>query len=358
MGNSYKDYLDENRDSIVRAILMFVGIVVIAVLIIVVVFHGFGGKTEEENEDNGTGALQAMNVESDVDKELLPEIGSQAEIPEADITPEATGEEYRSTLYRIGMDTMIYAAASDDYGNYYYYEWGVASQGEYYCSAGNDVRDGYVQIQYKDDVGYVFADSVERCENAVVLPTTPESQLGGAIYGPSACGPTAACILVNNEKNKNWDKDTLIQLSESMGYNDQGNLQSLSGGMTGPKVAKLINEYSGGELIAENVFDADSINALKSWINKGHRVLTSVRYIESQGIVDMDTFESASGPAETSTHFVVVCGYYDNGMQCTFFFADPYYLYGGDALGSVDSQLLARSIAMVNSEPQTMIVLR
>lgn len=355
MGNSYKDYIDENRESIIRAIVMFVCIVAAAVLIIVLVFHGFGGKSEEEGEDNS--ALQAMNVESDVDKDIVPEDVSQADEGEEN-APVVLADEYRSTLYRVNTGTMIYAAASDDYGNYYYYEWGVASQGEYYCADGDKVQDGYAAIKYRDDTGYVMSDTVERCENAVVLPTVPESQLGGTIYGPSACGPTAACILVNNEKNKSWDKDTLIQLSEAMGYNDQGNLQSLSGGMTGPKVAKLINEYSGGELIAENVFDPDSINALKSWINKGHRVITSVRYIESQGIVDTDTFESASGPAETSTHFVVVCGYYDNGVQCTFFFADPYYVYGGDALSSVDSQLLARSIALVNTEPQTMIVLK
>lgn len=349
--NSFKNYLDENRDTILKAVIICFCLIVVAVLIIVLVFHGVGSNGEEEETEPAAVTVQSTAVAE-----------SQAELSEPDVevvdTVPETETEYSSLLYKVKTGTMVYAVTPDDYGNNYFYEWGTASQGEYFCAENDEVLDGYVAIKFRGDVGYLKQDCVERCENAIVLPTSPQSQLEGDIYGQSACGPTAACILVNNEKHLGWDKDVLIQVSEAMGYNDQGNMQSLEGGMTGPRVVKMINEYSGGELIAENVFDPDSLNTLKSWISKGHRVITSVRYLESKGIVDTDKFKTDDGEAETSTHFVVMCGYYENNGQCTFFFADPYYNYAGDALSSVDSKLLEKSISMVNTEPQTMIVLK
>lgn len=351
--NSFKNYLDENRDTILKAVIICFCLIVAAVLVIVLVFHGVGSKPEE-NEVTEPAAAAADSASGEI---VFEQDASQADVEVQEVIPTITTE-YSTVLYKVKTGTMVYALTVDDYGNNYFYEWSAASQGEYYCAENTDVTDGYVAIKFRDEVGYLKQDAVEKCENAIVLPTQPESQLEGDIYGQSACGPTAACILVNNEKKLSWDKDVLIQVSEAMGYNDQGNLQSLEGGMTGPRVVKLINEYSGGELIAENVFDPDSLNKLKELINGGHRVITSVRYLESQGIVESDKFKTEQGKVDTSTHFVVMCGYYENNGQCTFFFADPYYNYGGDALSSVDSKLLEKSISNVNTEPQTMIILK
>lgn len=164
-----------------------------------------------------------------------------------------------------------------------------------------------------------------------VLSTTTISQISGSIAGYSACGPTAATILVNAQKGAGWNKDNLILYSEQHGLNDQGSLRG-GGGMTAPRVVELINWYSNGYYNARNIYDSSKNMAtvLKEQIDSGKRALICVRY-----------YSSISTSWSAGTHFVVVCGYeYRNG-SLYFYYSDPYYT------GNYDRGLLLESANVI-----------
>lgn len=215
----------------------------------------------------------------------------------------------------------------------------------YYTGYENDKYKGYILIDYNYGTYLVKKSKVKIVKGANVLPTSAVSQIDGKYKGYSACGPTAAVILLNSEKKEKLNKDDLIRYTKNKKLNDQGSLTKRVGGMTSPKLIKLIKAYGYN---ASNIYD-DSVKSssiIKKQIDSGKRVIALVKY--SGGI------KRSKGAA----HFVVVCGYKYIDGKLYFYYADPFYTSGeGRSLLKVSASTLNKSMSRKFSEPNTILVL-
>lgn len=215
----------------------------------------------------------------------------------------------------------------------------------YYTGHESNKYKEYIVIDY--NYGTYLVDKLQTgiVDRAKVLSTSVISQIDGKYEGYSACGPTAAVILLNAEKNSGLHKDDLIQYSIKHNLNNQGSLMSMIGGMTSANVVKLISAYGYN---ARNIYDSlvKPSSLLKQQIDSGKRAIVLVKY--SGGI------QRSEGVA----HFVVICGYkYINEKLC-FYYADSYYSSGeGRSLMKISANTLDASMSGAFSEPNTILVL-
>lgn len=205
--------------------------------------------------------------------------------------------------------------------------------------------NGFIVIDYNYGTYLVEKSQAIIVDGAKVLSTAVVSQIDGKYKGYSACGPTAAAILLNSEKNENLSKDDLIKYAKKHNLSDQGSLTSHIGGMTSPNVIKLIKAYGYN---VSNIYNS-SVNPshiIKNQIDSGKRVIALVRY------------NGSINQSEGVAHFVVVCGYrHTNGKLC-FYYADSYYSSGeGRSLMKVSANTLDASVSGTFSEPNTILVL-
>ena len=167
-----------------------------------------------------------------------------------------------------------------------------------------------------------------------------------SVQGQASCGPTAVAILADWEKGAGWNKDDLIRYSEQNYLNDQGSLRA-GGGMTAPKLLKLISGYSGGTLSASNIYGSgDNTQVLKNLIDSGKRAIIVCQY------TSYVVTHYSSG-----THFIVICGYETIDGVLYFYYADPYYAAGGRSLLRVAASTLSASMSMVAREPRCIVVM-
>ena len=239
-------------------------------------------------------------------------------------------------LFYIGSSSTVYNLDKTYAGTVY--------ANSFYAGRFDSQYDGYYVISYMDKECLIKKENVYVRSNAKVLPTGAIGQMGGSIYGSSACGPAAAAILVNWQKGAGWSKDDLIVYAENRGLNDQGSLRG-GGGITAPNLIKLINQFSGGLYNAVNVYGGDTASNLKSKIDSGSRAIVVVQY--TSYIVTH---------YNSGTHFVVVCGYEYIDGTLYFYYADPYYGNGPRSLLRIDAATLAASMDMVTREPRCIII--
>lgn len=250
-----------------------------------------------------------------------------------------------SSLYRIKKDTTLYDKETMK-------KKGSVRSGDLYT--GNTVvgYEDYVLLDVRYDKLLVKKSDVECKKNAFILPTAAIGQWGESIAGWAACGSTAATILMNSEKNMDWNKDDLLVYTENHKLNDQGSLRYGGGGMTANRIVELIDGYSEGQYSVENIYGDKPCDIILKQLKSGHRCLVAVRYVSD--IVGWDRYNGRL----SGTHFVVVCGYETVDGVTKFIYADPYYGDGGRSLKRVDKDLLTRSMNLVNTEPKTLIVLK
>ena len=330
--NELKKIMNDNRNDIAKASRLGLGIVLGAVILIGIIFYGIAPKTRKSDDTS-----YAAPVESKVETD-------QAEEPvktENMIQPEEVTEKPKGHLYRVGADTGV----TDKSGGYI----GAATEGELFTSY--DVLDiaefgtgKQIEVDYLSQKGYLPADDLVEVGAAVVLPTAGSSIMKDEYSGSYPCDPKdsgyiAAAALVNSQKLFQWDKTDLISAA--------GVLQ------TGDDLVKLINSYSGGDLIAEKSTDVTEAS-LKARIDEGRRVLLAVRYYD--GVADFD-YSDYYG-VTTDTQYVVVCGYEDFDDGLYFYCCDPFYGQGGRSLTSVSSDTLVSSAGLVEGDRKGMIILR
>lgn len=215
----------------------------------------------------------------------------------------------------------------------------------YYTGYESEKYKGYIIIDYNYDTYLVKKSKVKTVKGAKLLPTAAISQIDGKYKGYSACGPAAAAILLNSEKNTELHKDDLIKYSKKKKLNDQGPLTKITGGMTSPNLIKLIKAYG---FDSKNIYDRydKASDIIKNQIDSGKRVIALVKY--SEGV------RKKNG----SAHFIVICGYkYING-KLYFYYANSFYSSGkGASLLKVSAGTLNKSVSSKFSEPNTILVL-
>lgn len=219
-----------------------------------------------------------------------------------------------------------------------------------YTGMPDESREGYIAIDFMLTTGYVKASAVKQVDNAVALPTSVVGQEGGKIIGTSACGPTAAAVIVRYDKGETWDKDELIKFAEANKLADQGSMMGEvgEGGMSAPMVIKMIEMYSKGQYTAKNLYSDKEkpSETLKKLIDQGKHSILSVRY--AWGIVHHQY---------SIVHFVEPCAYSIEDGKLYFYYGDTGYGNGSKALVKVAADELDQSVAMVDSEPKCIIVL-
>lgn len=215
----------------------------------------------------------------------------------------------------------------------------------YYTGYESEKYNGYIIIDYNYDTYLVKKSKTKTVKGAKLLPTAAISQIDGKYKGYSACGPAAAAILLNSEKNTELHKDDLIKYSKKKKLNDQGPLTKITGGMTSPNLIKLIRAYG---FDSKNIYDRydKASDIIKNQIDLGKRVIALVKY--SEGV------RKKNG----SAHFIVICGYkYING-KLYFYYANSFYSSGkGASLLKVSAGTLNKSVSSKFSEPNTILVL-
>lgn len=224
----------------------------------------------------------------------------------------------------------------------------TVEKGGIYTGVPDPENSESIMIDYEYSTLTVDSEIVDINENAVVLPTAAIGQMGGDIYGITACGPTAMTILVNWEKQTNTTKDELIKYSKKHDLEDQGAIDEPHGGMTAPKLIELANGYYEGDIVSANIYSDDPLSTIDEKIDSGHRSLVAVRYTKGEIVADTEP---------SGVHFVIICGYEDTAKGRVYYYADPYYGDGGHSLLKVSSKTLAKSMKQVKSEPRTLIVL-
>lgn len=215
----------------------------------------------------------------------------------------------------------------------------------YYTGHESSKNEGYIVIDYNYGTYLAEKSHAKAVDGAVVLSTSVISQIDGKYEGYSACGPTSAAILLNNEKGLNLHKDDLIKYSIKHNLNNQGSLVSMTGGMTSANVIKLISAYGYNAI---NIYDnsVKPSGLLKHQIDSEKRAVVLVKY---RGGIQR---------SEGVAHFVVICGYkYINEKLC-FYYADSYYSSGeGRSLMKISANTLDASMSGTFSEPNTILVL-
>ena len=248
--------------------------------------------------------------------------------------PEDVTKSTDARLYYIPKTTRLYDLNKKCVGSIYGYS--------YYTGHYDPKYEGYVVIDYLYSKMLIPASSVKIQKNAKILPTASIGQMGGRIYGFSACGPAAATILVNGQLGLSWNKDDLLVYCERNRLNDQGSLR-YRGGITAPKLIRAINGFSGGKVKAQNLYGRDPASIVKKQLDSGKRSLVVVRYTSYITV------------GRGGTHFVVVCGYEYIGGVLYFYYADPFYGQGGRSLLRVPASTLAYSMNTVCIEPRCII---
>lgn len=251
--------------------------------------------------------------------------------------PEDVTKSSDARLYYIPKTTKLYDLNKKCVGSIYGYS--------FYTGHYDPKYEGYVVIDYLYSKMMIPASSVKIQKNAKILPTASIGQMGGRIYGFSACGPAAATILVNSQLGLSWNKDDLLVYCERNRLNDQGSLR-YCGGITAPKLIRAINGFSGGKVKAQNLFGRDPASIVKKQLDSGKRSLVVVRYTSYITV------------GRGGTHFVVVCGYEYIGGVLYFYYADPFYGQGGRSLLRVPASTLAYSMNTVYIEPRCIITVR
>ena len=329
--NEIKKIMNDNRNDIAKASRLMVGIVLGAVIVIGVVFYGIAPKTKKSAKDDKNSSAVQVSTEKTV-----------AEHSDDDSEWVDTRERPVGHLYRVAADTTV----TDKGGSYI----GAAGEGELFSSYDElDISQfgsgKQIEVDYLSQKGYLPADDLSEILAATVLPTAGNSMKTDGNNGvfPSDAedsGFIAAAALVNCQKLYKWDKYELKDAAGVLG--------------TGDDYAKLIEEYSGGDLIAEK---KTSISAedLADYIDNGKRVLLAVRYYD--GIADFD-YSDYYG-INSGTQYVVVCGYeVEEEGGILFYCCDPFYGTGGRSLVSVSADTLVESANLVDDAHKGMIVLR
>lgn len=329
-----KKIMNDNRNDIAKASRLGLGIVLGAVILIGVIFYGIAPKTRKKEDTSSAPATESA-AEREKPSDTAEDRDPHGEEEER-IIP--TGH-----LYRVAADTGVF----DRNGEYI----GGVAEGELFSSYDElDIAEfgtgKQIEIEYFSQRGYLYADDLVEVMPAVVLPTAVDSlvrdEYSGISYpGNTAdCGAIAAAALVNSQKLRKWDKADLISADQLLGTNGD--------------LVKLINAYSGGDLIAEKI-SGDTESTLKERIDKGDRVLLAVRYYE--GVTDLD-YSDYYG-ITSDTQYVVVCGYTeDDEYGLSFYCCDPFYGQSGRSLATVSSQTLCASAELVDDERRCMIILR
>ncbi|SFD06831.1 hypothetical protein [Ruminococcus albus] len=329
--NEIKKIMNDNRNDIAKASRLMVGIVLGAVIIIGVVFYGIAPNTKKSNK----GDKNSSAVQGKTEKSVSVENSDDSEW-------EDTREIPMGHLYRVSSDTTV----TDKSGEYI----GAAGEGELFSSYDElDISQfgtgQQIEVEYLSQTGYLPADDLAEVGAATVLPTAGNSIKTDANNSafPSDTedsGFIAAAALVNCQKLYNWDKYELKDAAGTLG--------------TGDDFVKLIEEYSGGDLIADRK-TSFSANDLASCIDEGNRILLAVRYYE--GIADFD-YSDYYG-ISSGTQYVVVCGYeVEEEGDILFYCCDPFYGTGGRSLVSVSADTLVASAELVDDARKGMIVLR
>lgn len=328
-----KKIMNDNRNDIAKASRLGLGIVLGAVILIGVIFYGIAPKTRKKEDTSSAPA-----AESAAEHEKTSDVPADREPPAEEERVVPAGH-----LYRVAADTGVF----DRSGEYI----GGAAEGEIFSSYDElDISEfgtgKQIEIEYYSQRGYLYADDLVEVMPAVVLPTAVDSlvrdEFSGISYpGNTAdCGAIAAAALVNSQKLRKWDKADLISADQLLETNGD--------------LVKLINTYSGGDLIAERI-SGDTESTLKERIDKGDRVLLAVRYYE--GVTDFD-YSDYYG-ITSDTQYVVVCGYTeDDEYGLSFYCCDPFYGQNGRSLATVSSQTLCTSAELVDDERRCMIILR
>jgi hypothetical protein len=328
--NEIKKIMNDNRNDIAKASRLMVGIVLGAVIVIGVVFYGIAPKTKKPNKgDNNSSAVQGSAEKSAV-----------AETDDSEWVD--TREKPIGHLYRVAEDTTV----TDKNGEYI----GAAGEGELFSSYDElDISQfgsgKQIEVDYLSQKGYLPADDLSEILAATVLPTAGNSMKNDGNNGvfPSDTedsGFIAAAALVNSQKLYKWDKYELKDAAGVLG--------------TGEDYAKLIDEYSGGDLIAEKKTSV-SAEDMKNYIEDGKRILLAVRYYD--GIADFD-YSDYYG-INSGTQYVVVCGYeVEEEGGILFYCCDPFYGTGGRSLASVSADTLMESANLVDDARKGMIVLK
>ena len=280
--------------------------------------------------------------------EEIPVEGEEAAAEEAieEAAEEAAEEEAVEMpvghLYRVAADTNV----TDKNGGFI----GAATEGEIYTSYDElDIAEfgtgKQIEIDYLSQKGFLPADDLNEVMSAVVLPTSGNSIMKDEYSGSYPCDPEnsdviAAAALVNSQKLRSWDKADLIS-AESI-LEAEGDL------------VKLIDDYSGGDLIAQKLTDV-SESAIRSQIDSGKRVLLAVRYYN--GVTDFDYSDYYGVTSET--RYVIVCGYdEDEEYGNIFYCCDPFYGQGGRSLATVSAETLCTSAGLVDDARKGMIILK
>lgn len=280
----------------------------------------------------------------DGDKTLAGEYSEEKSVTAAEKNDDS--EASSGSVESAAGDVKIYyfSAAEKVYdtkGN----EVGQIAANSFYGAYRDPEHKGKLVVDYMYGKYLVSDAHASERKNSVLLETAAVGQMGGSIWGQASCGPTAVAILVDWQKGLSWNKDDLILYSEKNRLNDQGSLRG-GGGMTAPKLQSLISGYSGGKVTASNIYTgSNTAQILKEQIDKGNRSIVVCQY--TSAIVT----HYSSG-----THFVVVCGYEVIDGVLYFYYADPYYSYGGRSLLRVKGSVLAASMDMVTREPRCIIV--
>ena len=244
-------------------------------------------------------------------------------------------------------------------GTYFYNEDGSvykSTMTEGYFTGAPD-ESGSNKIFLDAELGTKFVitgdnDGIEEVKGAVALSTDNIGQEGGEINGVSACGPTAAAILVKAETGEVWNKDELIRYTEKYGLADQGSMMGEvgEGGMSAPMVIKLIESYSQGRISATNEYNAKEKPSvqLMNLIDSGKRCILSVRY--AWGIVHHPY---------SIIHFVTV-GAYEKAADGKVYFYYSDSAHGNDlrGLSKVEADEIDQSVVSVEGEPICMITVK
>lgn len=331
-----KDYMNDNRDAIAKASRLGVGLIIGAVIVIGVVFYGIAPKTKKKT-DNSSSLPQKAVTDAEVTT-------SDEDVQNTAPVLEAMQKEEQPAgyLYRVTGDTPVL----DKDGNYI----GGAGEGELFSSYDELALEDYgtdkkIGITYLSQEAYIGVDDLAEVTQAIILPTAGDRFIrdeynGTVSVADTDSGAVAAAALVNSEKSRKWDKAELISARDVMNC--------------GSDLVKLINSYSGGDLIAENI-SGDTVSTLKNNIDEGKRVLISVRY--DNGVVDYDYSDYLG--RTSGTQYIVVCGYADDDTDgMCFYCCDPFYGQGGRSLCAVSASAIDSSYALVEPGSKAMITLR
>ena len=114
-------------------------------------------------------------------------------------------------------------------------------------------------------------------------------------------------------------------------------------------VIKFIEMYSNGQYSAENVYSDKEkpSETLKKQIDNGRHSILSVRY--AWGVVHHPY---------SIVHFIEPCAYTVENGKLFFYYGDTSYGNGPKGLVKVSADEIDQSVAMVDSEPKCIIVLK